>query len=126
MPLVRIALAGAAGPDKRRAISEGVHRALVTTFDVAEDDRFHVLSGHEPGTEIIFPASFRSVTFTEGITIIQITCAAGRAAGQKKALYAAIADHLGGAGVRRQDIVVSLVETARENWSFGDAAAPST
>ena len=38
----------------------------------------------------------------------------------KKALYAAIANELAAApGMRREDVLVSLVEVAKENWSFG-------
>jgi 4-oxalocrotonate tautomerase len=37
----------------------------------------------------------------------------------KQALYARIAESLGAAGVRGDDIVINLVEVPKENWSFG-------
>jgi len=43
---------------------------------------------------------------------------------QKKALYARIAALARErAGVRPEDVLVSLVEVARENWSFGNGLA---
>jgi phenylpyruvate tautomerase PptA (4-oxalocrotonate tautomerase family) len=59
------------------------------------------------------------------LVFIQITCAEGRSVQQKKQLYGAIADNLAAApGVRREDVIVNLVETRRENWSFGNGEAP--
>jgi len=38
----------------------------------------------------------------------------------KKALYAALAESITAAApVRREDVIVNLVEVPRENWSFG-------
>ena len=37
----------------------------------------------------------------------------------KRELYARIIENLSAAGVRGDDILINLVEMARENWSFG-------
>jgi hypothetical protein len=42
---------------------------------------------------------------------------------RKQGLYKAIADELAGAGVRREDVFITLVESARENWSVGNGEA---
>ncbi len=56
---------------------------------------------------------------------IQITCAEGRSVDQKKALYEGIAEHAAtDAGIRKEDVIINLIETRRENWSFGNGAAP--
>ena len=53
-----------------------------------------------------------------------INVSAGRTLEQKRTLYRRIADTLHGAvGLRREDAWVNLVETAKENWSFGNGAA---
>ena len=64
---------------------------------------------------------------------IQIFLNAGRSVDVKRELYARIAENLGAAGVRADDILINLVEMAKENWSFGGgelgyppAAASST
>jgi phenylpyruvate tautomerase PptA (4-oxalocrotonate tautomerase family) len=44
MPLVRIALRKGTTPEFRRALSESVHRAMVETIGIPEQDRFQVLT----------------------------------------------------------------------------------
>jgi phenylpyruvate tautomerase PptA (4-oxalocrotonate tautomerase family) len=42
----------------------------------------------------------------------------------KKAFYARVADLLAeNPGLRKQDVLISLVEVSKENWSFGDGIA---
>ena len=48
----------------------------------------------------------------------------GRTLEQKKALFRRIAEVLGESpGVRPEDVFVSLVEVAKENWSMGNGLA---
>ena len=44
MPLVRIDLREGTSPEYRRALGDGVHRALVEAFAVLADDRFQVIT----------------------------------------------------------------------------------
>lgn len=61
---------------------------------------------------------------TDDVVFIQITLNAGRTTELKKALYARIAHRLAESpGVRPQDVLINLVEVARENWSFGNGVA---
>jgi 4-oxalocrotonate tautomerase len=56
--------------------------------------------------------------------IIQITWNEGRSTDQKQALYKAIADGLHSAvGLRREDVVINLIEVKKENWSFSNGEA---
>jgi hypothetical protein len=41
----------------------------------------------------------------------------------KRAFYARLAELLAEQGVRREDVLVSLVEVTKENWSFGNGVA---
>jgi 4-oxalocrotonate tautomerase len=52
--------------------------------------------------------------------LIQITLNHGRTLEQKKAFYRRVADDLAELGVRKQDVLINLVEVAKENWSFGN------
>lgn len=55
---------------------------------------------------------------------IQITLNEGRTTEQKKLLFKTIAEGLNKeAGVRLEDVFISLVEVKRENWSFGNGIA---
>ena len=63
MPLVRIALPKGKSPEYRKAVSAGVQRALVETFDVPKDDLFQVITEHGPGTEIVLRHASRDCLF---------------------------------------------------------------
>jgi phenylpyruvate tautomerase PptA (4-oxalocrotonate tautomerase family) len=125
MPLVRISHVDGKHPSFGLALSRGVHEAMVDTFGIPPDDYFQIVTDHAASRGVIGPKAFLGIAHTAELVIIQITCAEGRTVEQKKALYAAIADILSEVpGVRREDVIVNLVETKRENWSFGNGQAP--
>jgi phenylpyruvate tautomerase PptA (4-oxalocrotonate tautomerase family) len=119
MPLVRITLAQGTSPEHRRAIADGVHRALVETANVPKDDRFQ--SVHEvPSGDLHYDPAYLGQKRSGAVVFIQITLNQGRTVDVKKALYARIADNLAASpGLRKDDVLVSLVEVPKENWSFG-------
>jgi len=124
MPLVRINHPAEKAAAFRAAISHGVYQAMLDTFNVPVDDYFQILGESGAGTEIVRPLQYLGIVYSDELTFIQITCNDGRTVEQKKALYAAIADNLArDAGLRREDIFISLVEVRRENWSFGNGIA---
>jgi phenylpyruvate tautomerase PptA (4-oxalocrotonate tautomerase family) len=122
MPLVRITLAQGTSPDHRRAIADGVHQALVETASVPGEDRFQ--SVHEvPASDLRWSATYLGLERTASVVFIQIFLNVGRTVEVKKALYARIAERLAASpGLRKEDVLVSLVEVPRENWSFGGGA----
>ncbi|MFI5179791.1 MAG: tautomerase family protein [Thermoanaerobaculia bacterium] len=123
MPLVRIDVPQGLSSEQLRAISDGVHRALVEAAGVPALDRFHVVSEHAPGRLIVDP-EYLGIHRSAGAVVVQITLNMGRTLDQKRALYAAIARNLvANPGVRTEDILVSLVEVVKENWSFGNGVA---
>lgn len=125
MPLVRISHAAGKPQAYSNALSQGVHRAMIDAFKIPEDDFFQIVTEHAPATGLIGPASFMEIEHTEDLVFVQITCAEGRSVDQKKALYAGIAGRLSeDAGGRKEDVIINLVETKRENWSFGNGIAP--
>ena len=124
MPLVRIDHAVGKPASYRAAISQGVHDAMVRTFDVPDDDRFQIIGEHTPGTAIVHAPSYLGMVYSDDLVIIQITCSDTRTLDQKKALFAAIADNLArNPGLPRQDVVINLIEVKKENWSFGNGVA---
>ena len=123
MPLVRISLQEGKPAAYRRAIGDSVHRAMVETINVPALDRFQVITEHPPES-LIYDPTYLGIERTEGVIFVQITLNAGRSTEQKRALYARMAELLAeSAGVRPQDVLISLVEVARENWSFGNGEA---
>jgi 4-oxalocrotonate tautomerase len=124
MPLVRISHITGKSTVQIAAMSQSVHRAMVETFNVPADDYFQIVTEHAPTTGLIGPATFLGIAHTADFVFVQITCADGRTVEQKKALYAGIAANMArDAGVRVEDVIINLVETKRENWSFGNGIA---
>jgi 4-oxalocrotonate tautomerase len=122
MPLVRIELRKGRTAEQRRAISDAVHSAMVEAIQVPPLDRFQVVTEHE-ADGFVYDPTYLDIQRTDGLVIVQITLNAGRTLEARKALYASIAEKLGKLGVRPQDVLVNLVETQKENWSFGNGIA---
>ena len=120
MPLVRIALRKGKSPAYLAAVGEAVHRAMVETINVPADDRFQVFTEHAPET-LVYAPKYLGIEHTDDIVVIQITLNTGRTLDQKRALYRALAGKLAkDPGLRKEDILVNLVEVSKENWSFGN------
>jgi phenylpyruvate tautomerase PptA (4-oxalocrotonate tautomerase family) len=123
MPLVRIALRKGTKPEFRRAIADSVHRAMVEAIKIPEQDRFQVITEHDE-SGLVYDPSYLGITRSEGVVLIQITLSAGRTLEVRKALFARIAQNLRESpGLRPEDVFINLVETAKENWSFGNGIA---
>ena len=123
MPLVRIDLAEGRDPATVALIGDTVHAALVATIDVPEHDRFQVITEH-PQRDLVVDREYLDIARTDGAVLVQITLNAGRTLDQKRALYARIAEQLHvRAGVRTEDVLINLVEVAKEDWSFGNGVA---
>lgn len=123
MPLVKIYLREGKAPDYVAAVSKGVHDALVSTANVPLDDLFQVIAD-VPADRLVQHETYGGVQRSQDLLIVEITLNAGRTVEVKKALYAAIAVNLERTpGVRPDDVLVSLIEVTKENWSFGGGRA---
>jgi 4-oxalocrotonate tautomerase len=122
MPLVRIDLRKGKSDAYRQEIGRVVYEALLSV-GVPKDDRFQVVNEHE-ATNFLFDPNYLGVRRSEDLVIVQITWSEGRTLEQKEALYKAIADGLADKlSLRREDVLINLVEVRRENWSFGNGVA---
>jgi 4-oxalocrotonate tautomerase len=121
MPLQRIDLSTARSPEVRARIAEALHRALVETIAVPQDDRFQVVTVH-PAGELVFAPSYLGISHRDPV-LVQVTLSRGRTTEQKQALFRRMAELVQEAGVPANELVVSLVEAGREDWSFGNGIA---
>ena len=122
MPLVRIDLRKGKDAAYRQEIARIIHEALVSV-GVPKNDRFQVV-GEREAENFLFDSDYLGIHRTEDLVIVQITWNEGRSTQQKQALYKAIADGLHSAvGLRREDVLINLVEVKKENWSFGNGEA---
>jgi 4-oxalocrotonate tautomerase len=123
MPLTRIALRAGKPAEYRRALTQGIQRALIAEFKVPEDDIFMVITEHDE-SNFVYGRNYLDIERSDDLVLIQIAANNTRTVEQKKALYKHIADNLAeNPGVRREDVFVNLVEVLKENWSFGNGIA---
>ena len=123
MPLVRIDLIKGRGEREIAAIGAAVQEALVAVMNVPERDRFQVIAEHEPA-RFVYDDAYLGVKRTDGIVFIQVVLSKGRTTEQKQAFYALVARLLAEqAAVRPEDVAISIVESTREDWSFGNGVA---
>ena len=122
MPLLHISLRAGKPEAYRQAILDSLYRALREALNVPEGDHFMTITEHDA-------ANFRhgaayGVARSDDLVYIQITVFNTRTLEQKKALFRRIAELLGeNPGIRPEDVFVSLVEVAKENWSLGHGLA---
>ena len=123
MPLVRISLRAGTTPEYRRAIGDGVHQAMIDALAIPAGDRFQVLTEHK-AEELIFDPDYLDVKRSDRTVFVQITLSVGRKPGQKRALFQRMAELLEKSpGLRKEDLLINLVEVSWENWSFGNGEA---
>lgn len=90
--------------------------------NVPADDQFHVIEELEAGRIIANP-SYLGANRSENVIFIQITLNEGRSVDVKKALYTDIARRLSKSiDVRSDDVLISLIEVSKVNWSFAFGA----
>jgi len=126
MPLVRISLREGKSEQYRRALADAVHQAMVEAIDAPPQDRFQIITEHS-ANDLIYDPSYLGVERSDNIVIVQITLSAGRKPGQKRKLFQRMAEIMEkNPGLRPQDLMISLVEVAWENWSFGNGESQYT
>jgi phenylpyruvate tautomerase PptA (4-oxalocrotonate tautomerase family) len=122
MPLIHISLRAGKPEAYRQAIFDSLYRAMREALNVPEDDQFMTISEHDA-------ANFRygnayGITRSADVVYIQFIVFDTRTVAQKKALFRRIAELLGQSpGIRPEDIFVTVLDAAKENWSVGHGLA---
>jgi phenylpyruvate tautomerase PptA (4-oxalocrotonate tautomerase family) len=123
MPLVRVSLRRGKPAAYRKAILDGIYRAMLATFDVPEEDRFMVITEHDE-PDFSYSNNYLGIARSDDLVLVQITANNTRTASQKKAFFRQIVENLRkDPGVRSEDVFINLVEVLKENWSFGNGIA---
>jgi 4-oxalocrotonate tautomerase len=123
MPLVRISVRQGTSAEYRKALSDGVHRAMIEAIAIPRDDRFQVITEYLPEA-LVYDPQYLGVHRSDRIVFVQITMSFGRKPQQKRKLFKRMAEILAQApGLPPQDLFINLVETSWENWSFGSGEA---
>ena len=123
MPFVRISLLKGKSNDHIRAIADSVHQALTETFEVPADDRFQFIDQYEP-EHFIYDPDYLGIHRSPDVVFINILASNWRKTAAKQQLYRRVAELLSAnAGVRAEDVQISLTPNQREDWSFGEGLA---
>ncbi|WP_101946997.1 tautomerase family protein [Mycobacterium sp. 3519A] len=123
MPLVHIhVIETRRTPAQLKQLADTVQQVMREHFGAPDRDRYQIITEHKPG-QIIAEDTGLGFQRTDDIVILQIF-QQGRTRDDKQAAYRALADRLRDqTGLEPSDLIVSVIETAREDWSFGDGIA---
>jgi 4-oxalocrotonate tautomerase len=123
MPLVRIDLLEGKTPEYGVQIGQIVARALSEVLNVPKDDLFQVITAHSK-TGLRFDRNYLGIQRSDDCIFLQITLNSGRTVEMKQRFYKAVADGLHKSlKVRKEDVLINLVDVPKENWSFGNGEA---
>ncbi|MGW5110172.1 tautomerase family protein [Nocardia sp. NPDC004123] len=126
MPLITIYLRQGTTPEYRRNVSAALHKAMVDVLKIPQDDQFHVFLEVTPDNFHMQPIVF-GLPRGERTMLIQLSFNQ-RTAEQKNELFQEIVANLRVfADVPEEDILMMILETARENWwAAGRVVDPET
>jgi phenylpyruvate tautomerase PptA (4-oxalocrotonate tautomerase family) len=123
MPMVRISLLKGKPRAYVQALSDGIHRAMVESFDVPRDDRFQAIHQHEP-EELVFDRHYMGGPRSDDYVLICITAGKPRSTSMKEALYRRLTEVLAESpGIDPKDVMVVIGMTSFDGWSFGNGVA---
>jgi hypothetical protein len=118
MPVTRIAIRKGKTPEYKRALMEGIYEAMRETVAIKDGDRFMTITEHDEHEFAYGP--FLGIDRSDDLVQVQVFWAPGKTIEARLAMYRRIVERLGVCpGVRPQDVLICVVETAADNWSFG-------
>jgi len=122
LPHARIDLHKAHQP-RLKEFSDAILEGMVTGLDMPRDDLFQIFRLHEPGELVFSPTHPHHQR--DDIIFIELLASAGYTDDQKQAAMGAIADELAKFGIRRDNVLLMIVEVHGAAWLAAgpDAAA---
>ena len=117
MPLIQIDLDRELFDSLGDQLSDAVHKAQIEALDIPSDDLFQVFTPHGPG-ELRFNPGYNGVD-RQHLLLLRITMVHMYSQETKQRLFRAIVERFAEAGVRAEDILISVVENGVEDWYAG-------
>ena len=122
MPLLRFDIAAGRSKAQVSAMLDAAHDAMVETFEVPVRDKYQVVHEHEPH-QLRIEDTGLGIERTGASILLQVTTRP-RSRGQKEAFYRRLCEVLNErCGIAPSDVIVSLVTSTDEDWSFGHGRA---
>ena len=115
MPLIYVSIREGNTLEQKKKISGGIHQAMIDVLGLPEDDYNQVFL--ESSTDnMIFDPNYFGLFRSPKAVFIQMFFN-NRSPEMKAKLFETIADNLvRDAGMRREDVLQTICETANENW----------
>jgi hypothetical protein len=117
VPLVQVDLERGLAESLGSKISDAIHEALVEALDMAPTDKFQIFRTHAE-EELIFDPTYNEVDRRQLVSI-QVVMVHMYDVRTKYGLFDRIAQRLEAVGVRREDLLISVVENGFEDWYAG-------
>ena len=123
MPLVHLhVIENRRTAEQLTQFADVVQDVMLKHFQAPDRDRYQLITEHKRG-QIIAEDTGLGYERTDDIVIIQIF-QQGRSLHHKQAVYRALAEELNRrTGLSPSDLIVSMVENTRDDWSFGGGEA---
>ena len=119
MPFIRTLVHDDTPLHQRQGIVAGIHRALVESIGMPEDELFNYVETYTPET-FFFSHSFNGIRRSDRLVVVEITLRRGRSDAMKRDLYARTAAHLAAVGVDARDVFIFMHENDYSDWSVGN------
>ena len=110
MPLIKVHIRDGKTKDHKKAVLDGIHKALVSAFEIPEKDRTMLLTEY---------AAEHFDGRDENFTIVEIMAFAGRSKDAKKQLYKEIVDNVSQTTtLNPTDIFIIVNDIPQDNWGI--------
>ncbi|HET7427670.1 MAG TPA: tautomerase family protein [Gemmatimonadales bacterium] len=117
MPLIQIDLDRELYESSIAAMGDAIHDAQIEALGIPADDRFQVFRPHG-SSELRFDRGYNGVD-RRSLLLIQVTAVHMYPATVKRRFFETVVAKLAPLGVRREDVLISLVENGFEDWYAG-------
>ena len=117
MPLVNISILKGKSQEYIKAVADGVNSAVIETMGFPADDRYHIISEHEPDC-------LELQTRTGDRVIMFLIMRSGRSEESKQAFYKKVVENLArDPGIDPANVMITIAENHAIDWSFRDGIA---
>jgi phenylpyruvate tautomerase PptA (4-oxalocrotonate tautomerase family) len=117
MPLVSISVLKGKSRSYIKSVADGVNSAVIETMGFPSDDRYQIISEHEPHC-------LEYQTRTDDRVMMHLIMRAGHADEEKKAFYRKVVENLArDPGIDPGNVMITIAENQNIDWSFRDGNA---
>ncbi|VVN32475.1 hypothetical protein PS662_04955 [Pseudomonas fluorescens] len=122
MPLLKFDILQGRTDEQLKTLLDVAHQAMVEAFEVPASDRYQSVTQHRSGELVLHDTG---LGYTRSASVVLLTVISRpRSQVQKTTFYRLLAEKLQAeCGLSPDDLIVSLVENADADWSFGRGRA---